>query len=221
VVHGDATSRLCLVRNCSIGQPQFGTRSGSVRPDNLLSSSTGLFGEPCVQVCDSVQIVQASEVDLERVMQLFADARAWHLQKGVDVWSEFDQRQIASDIRDGRVFVAKAGMAVLGAVTLVESDPLVWGPEETEAIYIHKLASSRDRAVRGVGTLLLQWVQEFARKRGKKCVRLDTWNGNRGMRTYYERNGFRHVIDKFFPLDSPLPSDYRGTYKSLYELRLD
>jgi GNAT superfamily N-acetyltransferase len=169
---------------------------------------------------NALQIVQASERELQEIMQLFSDARAWHRQKGVDVWSEFDQHQIASDIREGRVFVAKAGIAVLGTVTLMESDPLVWGPEETDAIYIHKLAASRNSAARGLGRFILQWVQEFARKRGKKYVRLDTWDGNRGMRTYYERSGFRHVVDKFFPLDSPLPSDYRGTYKSLYELKL-
>jgi GNAT superfamily N-acetyltransferase len=169
---------------------------------------------------EPLQVVRASEVDLDAVMQLFSDARAWHRQKGVDIWSEFDRNQIAADIRAGRVFVARSDQSIVGTVTLVESDPLVWDADRREALYIHKLASSRSPAGQGVGARLLQWVQGYARKLGKECVRLDTWNNNPGMRRYYEGHGFRHVKDKFFPLDSPLPADYRGTFKSLYELEL-
>ena len=39
-------------------------------------------------------------------------------------------------------------------------------------------------------------------------------------RDYYERQGFRHVRDQYFAPDSPLPADYRGTHKSLYQLEL-
>jgi len=40
------------------------------------------------------------------------------------------------------------------------------------------------------------------------------------MRDYYEREGFRHVRDEYYAPDSPLPADYRGTHKSLYQLDL-
>jgi len=52
---------------------------------------------------------------------------------------------------------------------------------------------------------LLRWTQDVARQSGKRWLRLDTWDGNRKMRDYYERQGFL---------------DYRGTHKSLYQLEL-
>lgn len=169
---------------------------------------------------DQAPVVAAAPEDLDAVMRLLAEARAWHAQKGVDVWKEFDPAAIAVDIAAGRVFVAKAGGTIHGTITLVESDSLVWDAEPASAFYVHRLASSRDMAGRGIGAGLLRWARRFAAERRKECLRLETWDANRKMRDYYERQGFRHVRDKFFPMDGPAPADYRGTWKSLYELKL-
>lgn len=166
-----------------------------------------------------MEVARASVEDFDAVMKLLSDARRWHREKGVDVWQAFDPVQIGKDIREGRVFVAQAGGLVCGTVTLVDRDALVWGRDERgDALYIHKLASSRASAGTGIGERLIDWARGEARRRGRKWLRLDTWNGNRGMREYYEGQGFRHVRDEFFAPDSPLPADYRGTYKSLYQL---
>ena len=163
-------------------------------------------------------VVPATSVDLDAVLRLLSEARRWQRERGFDVWREFDPARIAEDISAARVYVGKIGGAICATVTLVESDPLVWGADAAEALYIHKLASSR--SLPGAGARVIEWTQEEARRRGKKWLRLDTWNGNPGMRAYYEKQGFRHVRDEFFPPDSPLPADYRGTYKSLYQLDL-
>jgi len=94
------------------------------------------------------------------------------------------------------------------------------GDGSRSAFYVHRLASSRKTAGRGIGAALLRWAQGLAKECRKECLRLDTWDGNRKMRDYYEQQGFRHVRDEFFPVDSPAPADYRGTWKSLYELDL-
>lgn len=173
----------------------------------------------CATVAAMV-IVGATSTDFDAVMQLLSDARRWHQGRGVDVWQPFDPAQIARDISEGRVYVAKIDGWVCGTVTLAESDPLVWGADGGEALYVHKLASSRTSPGIGIGAELIRWARAEAKRRGKNWLRLDTWSGNRGMREYYERQGFRHVRDEFFPLDGPLPPDYRGTYKSLYQIEL-
>lgn len=162
----------------------------------------------------------AAAADLDAVMQLLGEARDWQRTRGVDVWREFDLARIAVDISGGLVHVAKERDAVRGAVTLVESDALVWGPDEGRALYLHRLVSSRQAAGRGAGALLIRWARFVAMWRCKKWLRLETWNENRAMRAYYEKQGFRHVEDRFFPPDSPLPADYRGTTKSLYQIDL-
>jgi GNAT superfamily N-acetyltransferase len=167
-----------------------------------------------------LRVVPASSGDFDTVMQLLAEARMWHMQNGLDVWKAFDPALIAADIEAGGIFVARIGDAVCGAVTLTEHDWLVWGMEQKNALYVHRLVSSRQAVGLGIGAAILRWAQDVARQRGKTCRRLETWDTNHKLRTYYEKQGFRHIRDAFFPSDSPVPEDYRGTRKSLYELTL-
>jgi GNAT superfamily N-acetyltransferase len=165
-------------------------------------------------------IAAAARADLEAVMSLLREARSWHEKQGVDAWREFDRTRIAADIAAGRVYVARTEGTVCGTVTLMDSDGLVWGEERGDELYVHKLAVARRHTGLGIGAEILRWAQRLARERGKRRLRLDTWDGNRRMREYYEQQGFRHVRDEFYPADSPLPADYRGTQKSLYQLEL-
>jgi GNAT superfamily N-acetyltransferase len=158
----------------------------------------------------------AVAADLDAVMELLREAREWQRERGVPVWSEFDRAQVAADVVASQVYAAKQGGAILGAVTLVESEPLVWGADGGAALYLHRLASSR----RGAGALLIRWSRVVALWRCKRWLRLETWNENRALRGYYESQGFRHVKDQRFPFDSALPADYRGTTKSLYQIEL-
>ena len=167
-----------------------------------------------------VTIAAAERADLDAVMELLREARSWHQENGVDVWREFDAARIAADIEAGRVYIAWTAAGICGTVTLMESDALVWAEEDGNALYVHKLAVGRRQAGRGIGAQMLRWARNSARVKGKRCLRLDTWDGNRKMREYYEKQGFRHVRDEFFAADSPLPADYRGTHKSLYQLDL-
>ena len=110
----------------------------------------------------------------------------------------------------------KARDAVHGTVTLFDTDQMVWGDDGGCGLYIHRLASSRH----GAGAILIQWARVVAAWRCKRWLRLETWQENRALRDYYERQGFRHVRDAVFAPDSPLPADYRGTRKSLYQIEL-
>lgn len=161
-----------------------------------------------------------ARADLDAVMALLREARSWHQQQGVEAWREFDVTRIAADIEAGRVTLARSASRACGTVTLMQSDGLVWAEEAGDALYVHKLAVARRDAGLGIGAQLLRWAQGAARQRGKRWLRLDTWDGNRKMRDYYERQGFRHVRDQYFAPDSDLPADYRGSHKSLYQLEL-
>jgi hypothetical protein len=124
----------------------------------------------------ALTVEAAGRNDLDAVMSLLQEARDWQRGQGVDEWREFDPNRIAADIVEGHVFVARSSGPVLGTVTLLESDALVWGTDPCRAIYVHKLASSRRPDGRGVGAIMLRWVQGFARRSGKYCVKLDTWD---------------------------------------------
>lgn len=168
----------------------------------------------------SLTISAASQADLDAIMKLLEAAREWQRRKGVDVWHEPDRSLVATDITDGYVFVGRIAKEVCGTITLRESDPLVWGAHNQTALYVHRLVASRTSSELKVGEAILQWARRTAIQRGKQCLRLDTWDKNEGMHHYYERQGFRHVRDVYFPGNSLLPADYRGTHKSLFQLDL-
>ena len=149
-------------------------------------------------------------------MALLRAAQDWQRARGVPVWQELEPARIAASIADGQVYVAKARDAVHGTVTLFDTDQMVWGDDGGCGLYIHRLASSRH----GAGAILIQWARVVAAWRCKRWLRLETWQENRALRDYYERQGFRHVRDAVFAPDSPLPADYRGTRKSLYQIEL-
>jgi len=172
------------------------------------------------ELAQALRVVPATRIDFDAVMQLFAEARMWHIQNGLDVWKAFDPALVVADIEAGSIFVARLGDAVCGAVTLLEHDLRVWGTDQKRALYVHRLVSSRQAVGLGIGAAILRWAQDVARQRGKVCLRLETWDTNHKLRAYYEQQGFRHIRDVFFPSDSSVPEDYRGTRKSLYELAL-
>jgi GNAT superfamily N-acetyltransferase len=145
-----------------------------------------------------LRVVPASRGDFDAVMQLLAEARMWHMQNGLDVWKAFDPALIAADIEAGGIFVARIGDAVCGAVTLTEHDWLVWGTDQKNALYVHRLVSSRQAVGLGIGAAILCWAQDVARQRGKTCLRLETWDTNHKLRTL-RKAGFPTHTRRIFP----------------------
>jgi hypothetical protein len=159
----------------------------------------------------------AASADLDAVMRLLHGAQDRQRARGLPVWSDFDPAGIAADISRGDVYLAKTHGRPQATVTLVESDETsIWRADEGRALYLHRLASDAP----GAGALLIRWARCLAGWRCKNRVRLETWQENRALRDYYERQGFRHVRDQYFAPDSPLPADYRGTVKTLYQIEL-
>jgi GNAT superfamily N-acetyltransferase len=169
---------------------------------------------------DSLPIVGATDADLGLVIELLCEARLRQERQGVDVWHPIDQGRVARDVAAGRVLIARDELGACGTVTVQESDELIWGLDETAALYVHRLVVSPRAKRRGIGVRILGRVGELARQRRKICLRLDTWDRNLKIRRYYEEQGFRHIRDKFFAPAPELPPDYSGTWKSLYELDL-
>lgn len=116
-----------------------------------------------------LRVVLASGMDGEAVMQLLHEARQWHMQNGLDVWQAFEPVLITADIAAGRIFVARVGDTVCGAVTLTEDDLGVWGTDQQSALYVHRLVSSRKVMGRGIGAAMLDWAQDVARQRGRRA----------------------------------------------------
>jgi GNAT superfamily N-acetyltransferase len=102
---------------------------------------------------------------------------------------------VVRDLPAGLVHLARLHGRPVGTFVLVWSDEPVWGADDGEAGYLHRLASHPDVAGQGIGHALIGVASSLVRDRGRKVLRLDCDPANGRLRAYYEVQGFRHAGD--------------------------
>jgi GNAT superfamily N-acetyltransferase len=91
----------------------------------------------------------------------------------------------------GKIFVAETRDRITGAVTVLAEYRLD-GPEDSTAPfgYIDDLFVMADRRGQGVGQALLAKAESYAKKCGRKSIRLRVKSGNHYARAFYVYAGF-------------------------------
>lgn len=137
-------------------------------------------------------ITLAQTADLPLVLTILREAATWLWERDIPQWppEEFTEDAYAPLIGQGAIALAwKNGQAV-GTVTLLWSDPEIWGPDDGQAGYVHKLAVKRLAAGQGVSHALLAWAEAQVTQAGRRYVRLDCWAGSDALRQFYTNAGF-------------------------------
>jgi GNAT superfamily N-acetyltransferase len=83
-----------------------------------------------------------------------------------------------------------------GTITVDDcADEEFWRPEDDpdDALYLHRMVTTREVAGREIGSALLDWASCRAAALRKRWVRLDAWRSNPGLQRYYADRGFEHV----------------------------
>ncbi|MDF5753975.1 GNAT family N-acetyltransferase [Spongiactinospora sp. TRM90649] len=141
--------------------------------------------------------------DLQAALGLLAEAAEWLHHRGVRQWPRggFGPERIEPLIEQGVLYIAdiagRPGRRAQVAVVAVDgfADPEFWTPADApaDALYVHKLAVSRDVAGMGVGEALLDWAGGVVLDEGRRWLRLDCAKGNRGLQAYYRARSFTHL----------------------------
>ncbi|MFI0423793.1 GNAT family N-acetyltransferase [Spongiactinospora sp. 9N601] len=141
--------------------------------------------------------------DLPAALGLLAEAAEWLHRQGVRQWPRggFGPERIEPLIEQGVLYVAdiagRPGRRAQMAVVAVDgfADPEFWTAADHpgDALYVHKLAVSREIAGMGVGDALLDWASETARDHGRRWLRLDCSKENQRLQSYYRGRAFAHL----------------------------
>ena len=113
----------------------------------------------------------AAPSDIEAIFSLYEKRVRWMDENGVRQWNVTDYLTVypAAYYREqqaaGRLFALYDGDAPIGAVVLLDEDPL-W-PDGLPACYIHNLVT--DPAVSGAGRRILRAVEALAARRGVRA----------------------------------------------------
>ena len=137
------------------------------------------------------RVAKADQAD--DVLDTLNEAAAWLHERGVEQWPlRFERSWVEDAIRRGETWLVDVDGRISGTVTVDFSDP-VWSDVGGSAAYVHRMAVSRRE--RGLGGVILAYVEDFARQRGCDALRLDCVASNDRLRGYYEAAGFAYRGD--------------------------
>lgn len=153
---------------------------------------------------------KANMLDTSAVTEIYDGARKILKDSGIPQWQEGvpGRESFITDVTNGVSFVIEDEGKVIATVQIIAHEPYydnIINGEWTEknALVAHRVAVSNECRKKGIGSLVLQHVEDMARTLDKKSVRLDTHELNFRMRGMLEKNGYKAVGTVFMPDGSP------------------
>ena len=139
--------------------------------------------------------------DLERIMELVADAQNWFRGQNIDQWQDGypTENVISSDIQDNvnyiieynGVAVATAVISFTGEPTYMEIEGKGWLNNNPYAV-VHRIAVADRCRRKGIAKEILYYVEELCAERGVADIRIDTHRDNAPMRSLLKKMGYTH-----------------------------
>ena len=144
---------------------------------------------------------KGAEKDVERIMELVADAQNWFRGQEIDQWQDgYPTREIIlSDILGGEnylveyngVIVATCVVSFAGEPTYDEVYGKGWLNENRYAV-VHRIAVADECRRKGIAKEILHYAEELSAERGIADIRIDTHRDNVAMRSLLKKLGYTH-----------------------------
>lgn len=153
---------------------------------------------------NAVRIRSAEGGDVEALCALYGEFHEFHVRGVPDRLAGLPGRDSTEERRlrnrlgelmagpDSTIFVAERDGQVIGlAEVYVRDDEPVPARIARRFGYVQSMVVARAHRRAGVGRLLLNAAESWARARGADEMRLDTWEFSGGPLEFYERCGYR------------------------------
>jgi GNAT superfamily N-acetyltransferase len=150
-------------------------------------------------------ITESTDQSLDSFIILLEQVGDWLWEKGVQQWEPGSFRnsreRLAHFIENGCLILAYQNDKLAGGCILSEVNP-GWPESSDDAMYLNSLVVARFAAGQGLGTQIINTCTNVVHKRGKSTIRLDCWDGNTFLKTYYQKEGFKMLepiaVDDYF-----------------------
>lgn len=139
-----------------------------------------------------------------------------------NLWPEFAQGLITTEVVENRQFklLIENKIACIWAIT--DSDAQIWEDSENDsAIYIHRIATNPVFRGNNFVQVIVNWSKNYARKRNKHFIRLDTCGKNERLINHYKSCGFNFLGMKKLKNTSELPTHYHKADVCFFEIKLN
>ena len=134
------------------------------------------------------------------------------IANGIYQWNEHYPNPSAfkNDIKRNELYVLEIDGQVKGTIVISsfmdkEYIPIKWLTENTNNIYIHRLAIHPELQGQGYAQQLMIFAEKFAIENNYTSIRLDTFSLNKRNQKFYELRGYKRLGDIYFPNQSEYP----------------
>lgn len=115
------------------------------------------------------------------------DIQQWNV---TGYWEAYPRSYYVRMVRKRCLYVLKreADQKTVSAAVLFDEDKRWHDDPMFPAYYVHNFVTAPEE--KGVGKILLSYIEDLARKKGKVCIRLDCSRSNQKLNRYYEQQGY-------------------------------
>ena len=159
-----------------------------------------------------IKIELAEINDINDIMKMIHDCANDLIGKNIFQWNEkYPSRDIfLSDIQKKNLFILKNNSVIIGCIALsnekdIEYTDVKWLTKDHKNLYLHRLAVDPKFQKKGIGKLLMDFAEDYARNNKFISVRLDTFSKNKRNNRFYKSRKYIQLDDVYFPNQSEFP----------------
>ena len=159
-----------------------------------------------------IKIELAEINDLNDIMKMIHNCANDLISKNIFQWNEkYPSIDIfLSDIEKKNLFILKNNSGIIGCIALshekdIEYTDVKWLTKDHKNLYLHRLAVDPKFQKKGIGKLLMDFAEDYARNNKFISVRLDTFSKNERNNRFYKSRKYTKLDDVYFPNQSEFP----------------
>ncbi|MBI2558876.1 GNAT family N-acetyltransferase [Candidatus Woesearchaeota archaeon] len=136
--------------------------------------------------------------NLGKIYGIILECAEWLKSKRINQWSTpYPRNLFKKDIEKEKVFYFAVNKKIIGTATLSRTMPFyhpknIWDSDKS-ALYLCRLAVARRLKNKGIGKKLLSQIENFAKSKKIKNLRIDIVKSNKFLKKYYSDAGFVSV----------------------------
>ena len=141
-----------------------------------------------------IKIELAEINDINDIMKMIHKCANDLISKNIFQWNEkYPSRDIfLSDIEKKNLFILKNNSGIIGCIALshekdIEYTDVKWLTKDDKNLYLHRLAVDPKFQKKGIGKLLMDFAEDYARNNKFISVRLDTFSKNERNNRFLEK----------------------------------
>ena len=169
-----------------------------------------------------MEIMSSTIDDIDKIFCLYDDAIEYQKKVFTKQWEGFERNLIERELREHRQWKIVINDEVAAIFAISFNDKLLWKENDDQpSIYIHRIVTHSK--FRGAAFMLtiIDWAKQYAKKKEKNFIRMDTWGDNQRLIDYYVKCGFTHIDTVPIIKTDSLPSHYKfNETLALLEIRI-